>query len=91
MYPDEIDFVGTDEKEPLIDLHGLHVKEAIEYAKLAMKAAKRSRHVRRVRFLTGRGSHSSDGPRILPALTRYFSSSHRVDHLPDALVVHKSK
>ena len=40
MYPDEIDFVGIDEKEPLIDLHGLHVKEAIEYAKLAMKAAK---------------------------------------------------
>ena len=90
MYPDEIDFEDIEEKEPLIDLHGLHVNEAIEYAKLAMKAAKRSRFVTRIRFLTGRGMHSGpDGPRILPALSRYFSSSHRLDHLSDALVVYK--
>ena len=88
FYPDEIDFTDLDETEPQIDLHGLYVKEAIEYSKLVIDVAKRCRHVRRVRLLTGRGTHSGrDGPRILPAVGRYFSKSHRLHYYPDALVV----
>ena len=80
--------MDIDEKEPQIDLHGLHVKEAIEYSKLAFEAAKRSRFVEKIRFITGRGAHSgANGPRILPALNRYFSKN-RTNHLTDALIVY---
>jgi len=95
MYPDEINF-DDDVLEPQIDLHGLIVKEAIEYASIVIKTAHTVRHhkrsgcrMKRIRFLTGRGSHSGiNGPRVLPALIRYFSkSNHQVQKTLDSLIV----
>jgi len=53
-----------------IDLHLLHVPEAIEKAEQSIQAAM-SKGDRTIRFITGKGKHSPEGPKILPALREH--------------------
>ncbi|KAG9316646.1 hypothetical protein JVU11DRAFT_2700 [Chiua virens] len=51
-----------------VDLHGLHVKEAIAYAKKALAQA-RQKGFPEIRFIVGQGNHSDGGvARIKPAI-----------------------
>ncbi|KAH9961301.1 hypothetical protein BC827DRAFT_339986 [Russula dissimulans] len=54
--------------EGTVDLHGLYVEEAVEYAKQELQsAARRSNRV--VHFIVGKGLHAKDGKvKIRPAL-----------------------
>ncbi|KAN0133988.1 hypothetical protein V8E53_008206, partial [Lactarius tabidus] len=55
----------------MIDLHGLLVAEAIEFAKEELQSAK-SRGDEVVRFIVGKGLHSEDGvAKIRPALETF--------------------
>jgi len=54
-----------------IDLHLLLVDEAIERAEQSIEAAT-AKGDRRIRFITGKGKHSPEGPKILPALREYI-------------------
>ncbi|KAI9463665.1 hypothetical protein BJY52DRAFT_1252969 [Lactarius psammicola] len=56
-----------------IDLHGLHVAEAVQFAKDHVQTA-RSRGDEVVRFIVGKGLHSDDGEaKIRPALEAHFT------------------
>ncbi|KAI9463666.1 hypothetical protein BJY52DRAFT_1404674 [Lactarius psammicola] len=46
-----------------VDLHSLHVPEAIEMAEQSVQAAM-SKGDRTIRFITGKGKHSKEGPKI---------------------------
>jgi DNA-nicking Smr family endonuclease len=60
-------------KEGTIDLHGLYVAEAIQFAKDQVRAAK-SRSDEAVRFIVGKGLHAEDGvAKIRPALEAHFT------------------
>ncbi|KAI9463667.1 hypothetical protein BJY52DRAFT_1404676 [Lactarius psammicola] len=60
-------------KEGTIDLHGLHVAEAVQLAKDQVQAA-RSRGDEEVRFIVGKGLHADDGKaKIRPALEDHFT------------------
>ncbi|KAI9428479.1 hypothetical protein H4582DRAFT_2045502 [Lactarius indigo] len=60
-------------KEGTIDLHGLHVPEAIRLAKDQVESAK-SRGDEAVRFIVGKGLHSDAGEaKIRPALEELFN------------------
>lgn len=71
QHVDNFDF-DSGVTENTVDLHGLSVNEAIDYSSKVLDVARRQR-VRRVRLVTGRGTNSLRGPRLLPALLRYFS------------------
>ncbi|KAI0256074.1 hypothetical protein BJV78DRAFT_1168995 [Lactifluus subvellereus] len=54
--------------EGTVDFHGLHVYEAVRYAKQELESASR-RDDEVVRFIVGKGLHAEDGePKIRPAL-----------------------
>ncbi|KAH9061237.1 hypothetical protein EDB87DRAFT_1610704 [Lactarius vividus] len=60
-------------KEGMIDLHGLHVPEAVQLAKDQVESA-RSRGDEAVRFIVGKGLHSNAGEaKIRPALEGLFN------------------
>ena len=55
-----------------LDLHGLHVNEAIRCARLALQLALTC-SVSHVSFVTGRGTHSGPaGARLYPAVLAYL-------------------
>ncbi|KAH9993999.1 hypothetical protein BJV77DRAFT_961647 [Russula vinacea] len=55
----------------MVDLHGLYVNEALEYAKQALQSAI-LRNDKVVRFIVGKGLHAKDGKvKIRPALEKY--------------------
>ncbi|KAF8274569.1 hypothetical protein EI94DRAFT_1713743 [Lactarius quietus] len=54
-----------------VDLHRLHRHEAIERAKKKIQEAI-LKGQQTIRFITGKGKHSEDGPKILPALQKYI-------------------
>ncbi|KAI0256070.1 hypothetical protein BJV78DRAFT_1118289 [Lactifluus subvellereus] len=55
-------------KEGMVDFHGLHVREAVRYAKQELESASR-RDDEVVRFIVGKGLHAEDGQaKIRPAL-----------------------
>ncbi|KAH9019007.1 hypothetical protein EDB85DRAFT_2154085 [Lactarius pseudohatsudake] len=54
-----------------VDLHLLHVPEAIGMAEQSIQAAT-SKGDQTVRFITGKGKHSKKGPEILPALQEHM-------------------
>ena len=59
-----------------VDLHGLHVREAVAAADAALEAA-RARGERRVVLIVGRGVHSRDGvARLKPALIGELGRKH---------------
>ncbi|KAH9038730.1 hypothetical protein EDB85DRAFT_1931771 [Lactarius pseudohatsudake] len=59
-------------KDGMIDLHGLHVPEAVQFARDQVESA-RSRGDEPVRFIVGRGVHSNAGEaKIRPALEGHF-------------------
>lgn len=59
-----------------VDLHGLHVREAVSRADQEISAA-RARGDRSVVLIVGRGLHSSDGvARLKPELTRALMRKH---------------
>jgi len=51
---------NTDSQPGEVDLHGLYVKEAIQYADKAIQEAK-ARGETTVRLIVGKGMHSRDG------------------------------
>ncbi|KAH9061236.1 hypothetical protein EDB87DRAFT_405422 [Lactarius vividus] len=55
-----------------VNLRFLHVPEAINKAKKKIKEAM-SKRQRTIRFITGKGKRSKDGPKILPALQEYIT------------------
>jgi len=60
-------------KEGTVDLHGLYVSEAVQFAKDQVQAAK-SRGSEVVRFIVGKGLHAEDGvAKIRPALEEQFT------------------
>ncbi|KAF8274560.1 hypothetical protein EI94DRAFT_1696073 [Lactarius quietus] len=60
-------------KEGMVDLHGLYVAEAIQFAMDQVQAAK-SRDDKDVRFIVGKGLHSdAGGAKIRPALEKKFT------------------
>ncbi|KAN0133987.1 Smr protein/MutS2 C-terminal, partial [Lactarius tabidus] len=66
----------------MMDLHGLLVAEAIEFAKAELKSAK-SRRDEVVRFIVGKGLHAEDGvAKIRPALGA-FCTKQGLSHSPD--------
>jgi len=50
-----------------VDLHGLYVKEAIDYTDRALQQA-RTRGDRELYLIVGKGLHSKDGAKIKPAI-----------------------
>ncbi|KAH9019008.1 hypothetical protein EDB85DRAFT_1931806 [Lactarius pseudohatsudake] len=57
----------------MIDLHGLHVAEAIQVSKDQLQTA-RSRGDQAVRFIVGKGLHSdAGGAKIRPALEDFLT------------------
>ncbi|KAH9047905.1 hypothetical protein EDB84DRAFT_1613529 [Lactarius hengduanensis] len=64
-----VDYLGAKPGE--VDLHLLHVPEAIEIAEQSIQAAT-SKGDQTVRFITGKGKHSKKGPEILPALQEHM-------------------
>lgn len=55
----------------IVDLHGMSVREALQLVQFAldtMSAAVPNGIT--IRYVTGRGLHSADGPRIRPALEK---------------------
>mmetsp|Transcript_3635 Transcript_3635/g.5164 ORF Transcript_3635/g.5164 Transcript_3635/m.5164 type:complete len:105 (-) Transcript_3635:358-672(-) len=68
-----------------LDLHGLHVKEAIERLNLELEGA--TTHTT-VRILTGSGHHSRGihhAPRLKPAVERYLrDSGYRYEEIADS-------
>lgn len=68
--------------DDVIDLHGLHVAEAISHAEAAIRAA-RARGSKRLTFIVGKGLHSADGvARLRPALTRELVTKHSLRVTP---------
>ncbi|KAI9442255.1 hypothetical protein H4582DRAFT_1268464 [Lactarius indigo] len=55
-----------------VNLRFLHVPGAIEAAKKKIQEAM-SKGQRTIRFITGKGKRSKDGPKILPALREYIT------------------
>ncbi|KAH9047910.1 hypothetical protein EDB84DRAFT_396384 [Lactarius hengduanensis] len=74
-----------------VNLRFLHVPEAINKAKEKIKEAM-SKRLRTIRFITGKGKRSKDGPKILPALQEYITKRGLESELdPDnggVLIVH---
>lgn len=71
-------FEANNAARPLdeVDLHGLHVREAVARADAEIEAA-RARGASRLVFIVGRGVHSADGvARIKPALTGELMRKH---------------
>ncbi|KAH9993961.1 hypothetical protein BJV77DRAFT_328121 [Russula vinacea] len=59
-------------KEGMVDLHGLHVAEAVEYAKLELQSAT-YRNDDTVSFIVGKGLHAENGvSKLRPALEELF-------------------
>ncbi|KRX72646.1 Tubulin gamma-1 chain, partial [Trichinella sp. T6] len=56
----------------VVDLHGLHVSEAISYVAKSLRRVIESTSLNEVKIITGQGSHSTDGPRLKPAVLRYL-------------------
>ncbi|KAJ7040307.1 hypothetical protein C8F04DRAFT_1083126 [Mycena alexandri] len=63
--------INQDREPNEVDLHGLFVKEAELKVAEAVLAAEQRGDVE-VRFIVGQGIHSSDGPRLKPALVYYI-------------------
>ncbi|KAI0305615.1 hypothetical protein B0F90DRAFT_1699487 [Multifurca ochricompacta] len=61
-----------------VDLHFLHVDEAIERAEERLQMSM-SRGERTISFITGKGKRSNDGPKILPALQEHIAKYVNVD------------
>ncbi|KRZ62940.1 Tubulin gamma-1 chain, partial [Trichinella nativa] len=56
----------------VVDLHGLHVSEAISYVAKSLRRVIESTSLNEVKIIPGQGSHSTDGPRLKPAVLRYL-------------------
>lgn len=64
-----------------VDLHGTDVRFALELARRGLETLAGSvPNGIVVTYVTGRGKHSRDGPRIKPALKRFFED-HGVPHV----------
>ncbi|KAI9442252.1 hypothetical protein H4582DRAFT_1268130 [Lactarius indigo] len=74
-----------------VDLHLLHVPEAIEMAEQSIQAAT-SKGDETIRFITGKGKHSKEGPEILPALEEHMGGRGLVSEIDrkngGVLIVH---
>ncbi|KAI0313383.1 hypothetical protein OF83DRAFT_538661 [Amylostereum chailletii] len=83
IYKDNNEFRPTGE----IDLHGLRVKEAIEYTDRAIEGAQ-ARGDHKVYLIVGKGLHSENKvPKIRPAIEKYLKRSVsciRFEYLPGA-------
>ncbi|KAI0256077.1 hypothetical protein BJV78DRAFT_1358109 [Lactifluus subvellereus] len=61
-------------KQGTVDLHGLHVQEAIQYAKQELQSASWRDGGGVIRFIVGKGLHAKDGrAKIRPALEKLFT------------------
>ncbi|KAI8469646.1 MAG: hypothetical protein J3K34DRAFT_423113 [Monoraphidium minutum] len=65
-----------------VDLHGLHVGEALKLADIAVTSA-RARGARKLVLIVGRGLHSPDGvARLRPAVERALMTKHSLRITP---------
>jgi len=59
--------------EPIVDLHGLHVKEALYFLESTLAELRRDGYRGPVYIITGTGHHSASGrARLAPAVQRWL-------------------
>lgn len=67
--------------ENSIDLHGLHVNEALERLKKRIRRCN-NQNIKELIVIVGQGNHSADGPKIKPAVLQYAATD-KIRHRPN--------